>query len=57
MVLDSVAILLEMNLILLGRGSGDGREGCTIAGGVTESGIAGIAVFLRAALDRAATVT
>jgi hypothetical protein len=35
----------------------DRREGCTIAGGVTKSGIAGIAVFLRAALDRAATVT
>jgi hypothetical protein len=34
----------------------DRREGCTIAGGVTESGIAGIAVFLRADLDRAATV-
>jgi hypothetical protein len=35
----------------------DRREGCTVAGGVTESGIAGIAVVLRAALDRAATMT
>jgi hypothetical protein len=35
----------------------DRREGCTVAGGVTESGIAGISVFLRAALDRAAKVT
>jgi hypothetical protein len=48
-----------MNLILLGRDCGDRREGCTVAGGVTESRIAGIAdaVFLRAALDRAATMT
>jgi hypothetical protein len=46
-----------MNLILLGRDCGDRREGCTVAGGVTESGIAGITVFLQAALDRAATVT
>jgi hypothetical protein len=46
-----------MNLILLGRDYGDGREGCTVAGGVMQSGIAGIAVFLRAALDRAATMT
>jgi hypothetical protein len=42
-----------VNLILLGRDCGDGREGCTIAGGVMLSGIAGIAVFLRVALDRA----
>jgi hypothetical protein len=48
---------MEMNLILLGRDCVDRREGCTIAGGVTESGIAGIAVFLQAALDRAATMT
>jgi hypothetical protein len=46
-----------MNLILLGRDCGDRREGCTVAGGVMESGIVGIAVVLRAALDRAATVT
>jgi hypothetical protein len=46
-----------MNLILLGRDCGDIREGCTIAGRVMESGIIGIAVVLRAALDRAATVT
>jgi hypothetical protein len=46
-----------MNLILLGRDCGDRREGCTVAGGVMELGIAGIAVVLRAALDRAATVT
>jgi hypothetical protein len=44
MVLDSVAVQLEMNLILLGRDCGDRREGCTVAGagGVTEMGIAGI---------------
>jgi hypothetical protein len=46
-----------MNLILLGRGCGDGRDGCTVAGGVMKSEIAGIAVFLRAALDRAAKMT
>jgi hypothetical protein len=33
-----------MNLILLGRGCGDGRDGCTVAGGVMESEIARIAV-------------
>jgi hypothetical protein len=57
MVLDSVAVWLEMNLILLSRDCGDRREGCTVAGGITESGIAEIAVFLRAALDRATTMT
>jgi hypothetical protein len=46
-----------MNRILLGRDCVDRREGCTVTGGVTESGIVGIAVFLRAALDRAATMT
>jgi hypothetical protein len=46
-----------MNLILLRRDCVDRREGWTIAGGVTEPRIAGIAVFLRVALDRAATVT
>jgi hypothetical protein len=46
-----------MNLILLGRGFSDRREGCTVAGGVTELGIARIAVLLQAALDRAANVT
>jgi hypothetical protein len=46
-----------MNLILLGRDCGNGREGYTIAGGVMQSGIAGIAMFLHAALDRAAKVT
>jgi hypothetical protein len=46
-----------MNLILLGRDYGDRRKGSTVARGVMESGIAGIAVFLRAALDRAAKVT
>jgi hypothetical protein len=46
-----------MNLFLLGRDCVDRREGWTIAGGVTESGIVGIAVFLRVALDRAAPVT
>jgi hypothetical protein len=44
-----------MNLIFLG--GGDRREGRTIAGGVMESGIARIAVFLWEALDRAAKVT
>jgi hypothetical protein len=39
---------------LLDSVCGDRREGCTIAGGVTELEVAGIAVFLRAALDRAA---
>jgi hypothetical protein len=56
-VLDLVAVLLEMNLILLGKDCGDRREGCTIAGGVMKSEIAGIAVFLRAALDRVAKMT
>jgi hypothetical protein len=46
-----------MNLILLGRDCVDRREGCTVAGGFTESEVAWIAVFLRAALDRAAIVT
>jgi hypothetical protein len=46
-----------MNLILLDRDRGDRREGCTVTGGVTESEIAGIAVFRQAALDRAAKVT
>jgi hypothetical protein len=46
-----------MNLILLDSDCGDRREGCTVAGGVTESEVAGIAVFLRAALDRAAKMT
>jgi hypothetical protein len=46
-----------MNLILLDRDCGERREGCTVAGGVMESVIAGIAVFLRAALDRAAKMT
>jgi hypothetical protein len=45
-----------MNLILLDRDCDDRREVCAVAGGVMESGIAGIAVFLRAALDRAAKV-
>jgi hypothetical protein len=46
-----------MNLILLGRDCGDRREGSTVAGGVMKLEIAGIAVFLRAALDRATKVT
>jgi len=46
-----------MNLVLLDRDCGDKREGCTVAGGVTELGVTGIAVFLRAALDRAAKAT
>jgi hypothetical protein len=45
-----------MYLILLDRDCADRREGCTIAGGVMESGIAEIAMFLQATLDRAATV-
>jgi hypothetical protein len=46
-----------MNPILLGRDCVDRREGCTVAGGVTESEVAWIVEFLRAALDRATTVT
>jgi hypothetical protein len=45
-----------MNLILLGKDCGDRREGCTISGGVMESEIPGIAVFLQADLDRATKV-
>jgi hypothetical protein len=43
-----------MNLISLGRDCGDRREGCTVAGGVTESGIAWIVAFLQVAPDRVA---
>ena len=39
------------------RDCGDRKEWCTVAGGVTELGIAGITVFLRAALDRPAKAT
>jgi hypothetical protein len=39
---------------MLGRDCLIEEDWCTIASGVTESGIAGIAVFLRATLDRAA---
>jgi hypothetical protein len=38
---------------LLGRDCLIEEDWCTIASGVTESGIAGIAMFLRATLDRA----
>jgi hypothetical protein len=44
-----------MNLIFLDRDCI--RERSSIAGGVMESGIVGIVVFLRAALDRVAIVT
>jgi hypothetical protein len=43
-----------LNLIVLWRDCGDTREGCIVAGGVMESGIAGIVMFLRAAPDREA---
>jgi hypothetical protein len=57
MVLDSVVVYLEMNLILLDRDCGDRREGSTVPGGVMESGFAGTTMFLRTALDRVTKVT